>query len=173
MFAYSSRSDKQSCRKLGLLILQEQEEISEESKLRKSVLSSTPSEEDFCSSEIKHDRRAICLFWWVDYRIEGQTDEKLLGLSTNKYVSCSSETKNGGKTAPGSNLLVSARILQEQRPCLRRIILSSSPDEELYCRLKTKKGKKKQRRDQYFCFAGKITRTKASTLKMSFVFESR
>jgi hypothetical protein len=40
-----------------MLILRDQGEISERSKLLKIVLSSSPSEGGFCSSETKHDRR--------------------------------------------------------------------------------------------------------------------
>jgi hypothetical protein len=57
MFAYSSRTDKPICTKLCMLIPWDEEEILEGSKLRKSVLSSSPGEGGSCSSETKHDRR--------------------------------------------------------------------------------------------------------------------
>jgi hypothetical protein len=57
MFAYFSRRDKPICTKLGMLITSNQEENIRGSKLRKNFLSSIPSEDGFCRSDAKHDRR--------------------------------------------------------------------------------------------------------------------
>jgi hypothetical protein len=57
MFTYSSRIDKPIFTKLGMLIPCNQEDISERSKLLKIVLSASPGEGSFCSSETKHDKR--------------------------------------------------------------------------------------------------------------------
>jgi hypothetical protein len=56
LFACSARTDRPICTKLGMLIPWDQEDILEESKLLKSVLSSSPGEGSSCSLESKHDR---------------------------------------------------------------------------------------------------------------------
>jgi hypothetical protein len=54
----------------------------------------------------------------------------------------SSETKSGRRTAPKPKLFVTNRILQEQRPQLRKTILSWSPDGDGFCSSETKSGRR-------------------------------
>jgi hypothetical protein len=56
MFDFCSRTDTPICTKLGMLILRNEKEISERSKLQFIVLSSSPGEGGSGSSETKHDR---------------------------------------------------------------------------------------------------------------------
>jgi hypothetical protein len=80
MFAYSSRTEKPICPKVGMLISWTQKDILERSKLRKSVLGSSPGKDGFCSSEAKHDRRTaprLKLFQRGDFMNQGHNSEKL------------------------------------------------------------------------------------------------
>jgi hypothetical protein len=74
-FTYGSRTDKPICTKLGMLIPWDKEEDKGGSKLRESVLCSTPEEGGSCSSDTKHDRRTASRPKF--YRNEGQKPKKL------------------------------------------------------------------------------------------------
>jgi hypothetical protein len=59
VFAYSSRTEKPICTKLGMIIHWDEEENIGGSKFRKSVLSSILGKGVFCSSESNHDIRMV------------------------------------------------------------------------------------------------------------------
>jgi hypothetical protein len=90
MFAYSSRTDILICTKLDILISRDHEEISERSKHRKSVLSSSPSED--CSVARKLNtieercQDQSYLFRRRDYRSKGNNPKCVLVLSPGEDV---------------------------------------------------------------------------------------
>jgi hypothetical protein len=119
-FAYSSGTDKPIGTKLGILILWDQEEILERSKLRKSVQSSSPSEGGSCSSETKHNRRTAPrpkLFASTRKLQEQRPQLRKPVLCSNHGEDgfCSSETKHDIRRVPRPELFVSAGRLLEVR----------------------------------------------------------
>jgi hypothetical protein len=121
IFAYRSRTDTPICTKLGMPIPRDQKEILGRSKLRKSVLSSSPGEGGSCSSESKHNRRTAPRpkFFVSKRRLQKQRLQPrkvALGSCHGEDVFCSSETKHDRTTAPRPKLFVSARRLQKQTP---------------------------------------------------------
>jgi hypothetical protein len=120
VFAYSSRTEKPICTKLGILIPWDQEEILEGSKLRKIVLSSSPGEDGSCSSETKHNRRTASRskLFVSKKRLQQQRSHPriiVLGSSPGEDYFYSSETKHDRRTAERTKLFASAGRLQELR----------------------------------------------------------
>jgi hypothetical protein len=76
--------DKPICMKLGMLVLGDQEEILERSKLRRIVLSSSPGEGVSSSPEANNDKRTAPrpkLFGRGNYKNEGHNLEEFVLVS--------------------------------------------------------------------------------------------
>jgi hypothetical protein len=99
MYAYSSRTEKPICTKLGMLIPRDQEEILERSEIRKSVLCSRPGEDVLCSSETKHNRKTapITKLFISASRLQKQGHLSSGGLiiSTRSLLKCYGVTSRG------------------------------------------------------------------------------
>jgi hypothetical protein len=126
MFAYSSRRDLPIRPKLGMLMHCNQKEISGRSKLRRTVLGSSPGEGVFCISETKQDRKTaprpkmfVSASRLQEHRL--QLRKSVLGSSPGEDSFYSSETRHERRTAPRPKLFVSSGRLQEQRSRTRKL----------------------------------------------------
>jgi hypothetical protein len=88
-----------------------------------------------------------------------RTNQFALSSSSGEDGFCSSETKHNRNMATRPTLFISARILQEQRPQLRKTVLGSSPDEVVFCSSETKNDKRTAPKPK-FLFRGKEYRNK-------------
>jgi hypothetical protein len=172
MFDSSSRTDKPTCTKLGMLIPWDQEENTERSKLRKSALSSSTGEGGSGSSETKHDRRMAPKpkLFVSARRLQEQRlwFRKLLGSNPAEDGFCSSETKHDRRTAPRPKLFVPARRLQEQQLRFRKL-LGSSPGEDGFCSSRTKHDRRTAQITKLLVSAKRLQEQRSETRKLSWV----
>jgi hypothetical protein len=132
MFTYSSRIDAPICPKLCMPMSWNEEHILERSKLRESVLGSSPAESDSCSSETKCDRRRtpkpnlVVLPRSLEER--GHNSEKLSWVRVfGEDGFCSSETRHDRRKASRPKMFASKRRLHEHRLQLRKTLLDRVP----------------------------------------------
>jgi hypothetical protein len=83
-------------------------------------------------------------------RLLKQRLEKLSWVRVPVEVVFVARKQNGRRTAPRPNSFVSARILQEQGSLFRKTVLRLSPEEDIFCKLKTKKDKRTALRPKHF-----------------------
>jgi hypothetical protein len=126
MHTSSSRTDIPICTKLGMLIPWDQEENTGRSKLRKSVLSSSPVEGNSCSSETKHNRKTAPRpkLFASKSRLQKQRPQPrqtFLGSSPGEDGFCSWVTTHDRRTTSRPKLFVLAERLQQKRPQPRKM----------------------------------------------------
>jgi hypothetical protein len=127
MFAYGSRTAIPIPPKLGKIIYWNQKKISERSEFRRSVLGLSPSEEGFCITEIKQDKRRAPrtkLFFYSDYRNKGHKSENIPWLRVLVQIAhmYNSVTKHGRRITSKTKQFVGGGVLQERRPQPRNCI---------------------------------------------------
>jgi hypothetical protein len=131
MIAYSSRTEKPICTFSLICLCLETRKRFQKGQNSESILSSSPCEGGFCSSETKHDRstapRPKLLVSNKRLQDKGRHHEYLPGSSPCEDGFCSSITKHVRGTEPRTKLFVSAGRIQKQRLRTRKLSWTRVP----------------------------------------------